>query len=67
MCKTSNLYLPFLEISFGKKKRTMRRRRRGEITIQTKGNIVGLLIGMIFKVFNWSPAQAPCSENPIRQ
>lgn len=67
MCKTSNLYLPFLEISFGKKKRTMRRRRRGEITIQTKGNIVGLLIGMIFKVFNWSPAQAPRSENPIRQ
>lgn len=63
MCKISNLYLPFLEISSGKKKRKMRRGE--EVTTQRKGNIVGLLIGMIFRVFNWSPAQAPCSENPI--
>lgn len=41
------------------------RREEEEVTTQRKRNIVGLLVGMIFKTFKRSPAQAPCSENTI--
>ena len=65
MYKTSNLYLPFIEVISGKKKRKMRGGEERRSYNTRKGNIVGFLVGMIFKVFNWSPAQAPHRENAI--